>query len=153
MPKYREATIADLNQMLSWRGQSQAAQEAITREFDSLETGKSIIFLAFEAKQLIGTVQLSYDHTDPEMIRNAVYLQALEVHGAFRRQGIATALCQLLETKAAQKGYSRITVEIEPDNSPSIRFFQKHDYLEFKQSEFIWDGEILPVICFEKNIK
>ncbi len=153
MLKFREATIADLNQMLIWRGQSQASQEAITREFDSLETGKTTIFLAFEAQQLIGTVQLSFDHTDPEMIRDAVYLQAIEVHSAFRQQGIATALCQLLETKAAQKGYSRITVEIEPDNLPSIRFFQKYDYLEFKQSEFTWDGEILPVICFEKYLK
>jgi ribosomal protein S18 acetylase RimI-like enzyme len=149
----RHATLTDLKPMLQWRGKSKASQEAITREFNSLATGKTTIFLAFEAQQLVGTVQLSFDHTDPEMIRDAVYLQALDVHSTFRRQGIATALCQLLETKAAQKGYSRITVEIEPDNLPSIKFFQSHNYFEFKDSEFMWDDKILPVVCFEKYLK
>ncbi len=149
----REATIHDLETMLAWRGNSRASQEAITREFMLLPTERNTIFLAFEAEQIIGTVQMMRHHDDPEMIDNAVYLQALEVHRAFLRQGIATKLCLALEAQAVQEGYSHVTLSIEPHNTPSLQFFQSQHYKAFKESEFVWDGEVLPVVCFEKNLK
>jgi ribosomal protein S18 acetylase RimI-like enzyme len=153
MISIRHATLTDLKPMLEWRGKSKASQEAITREFNLLTTKTTTIFLAHHAEQLIGTVQLRRDHNDPDMIQDAVYLQALEVHQDFQRQGIATKLCLALEALAIKEGYFRVTVSIEPHNQASLQFFQSLDYRIFKESEFIWDGKILPVVCFEKYLK
>lgn len=153
MLEIRHATQTDLETMLAWRGQSKASVKAITREFNLLANKTTTIFLAHHTEQLIGTVQLRRDHNDPDIIQDSVYLQALEVHEDFQRQGIATKLCLALEALAAKKSCFRVIVSIEPHNQPSLQFFKSLDYRIFKESEFTWDGKILPVICFEKYLK
>lgn len=143
----RQATAQDLEPMLLWRGDSNAMKKALTREFARMMRGQSQIFLAFSEIQQVGTVQMVFEHEDPDLVHNAVYLQALEVHQDFRNSGIATILCQTLMDRARLAGRSKVTVMVEPNNSPALGFFHKLGFEVFKESRFIWDSEYYPTLC------
>jgi ribosomal protein S18 acetylase RimI-like enzyme len=146
----RQATPADLEPMLVWRGHSTAARAAIEYEFKKLPSQNTIIFLAHAGTKLVGTVQMVRFHPDPDLTREAVYLQAVEVRPELRRQGLAKRLCLALEAQAKHEHKKRVTVAVEPHNSASLGLFASLGYLEFKRSSFVWDGQELPVLCLEK---
>jgi ribosomal protein S18 acetylase RimI-like enzyme len=160
--RIRHATLEDLDAMLEWRGHSEFMREAIRYEFGSIARGETIVFLAvaetelarteLAQTELIGTVQLVRGHDDPDLMRNAAYLQSLEVRETFRRQGIAGRLIARLEDQARQDGRGRVTVMIEPDNDASLALFGNLGYQVFKHSIFVWDGQELPVVCLEKSV-
>lgn len=148
----QHATLSDMAAMLEWRGNSNAMQQAITRDFTMVSTGKNTIFLAMLEQELIGTIQIMREHTDDDMIRQAVYLEALEVHKDYRQRGIAQKLCQEVEQQTRLEGISRVTVSVEPTNTPSLNLFLKRGFRQFKESSFEWDGKQFPVVCLEKII-
>jgi aminoglycoside 6'-N-acetyltransferase I len=149
----RHATPKDLGAMLEWRGHSEFMREAIQYEFGSIARGETVVFLAFAGSELVGTVQLVRGHDDPDLMRDAAYLQGLEVRETFRRQGIAGRLIKRLEAQARLDGRGRVTVMIEPDNDTSLAFFGILGYRVFKHSSFVWDDQKLPVVCLEKFIR
>jgi GNAT superfamily N-acetyltransferase len=146
----RQAVAADLEPMLRWRGHSEAAKAAIGFEFSKLPSGANSIFLAHHGAKLVGTVQLVRHHPDPDLTRDGVYLQAVEVRPELRRQGLAKRLCLALEQQAKFEHKKRVTVAIEPLNTASLGLFANLGYLEFKRSSFVWDGKELPIVCLEK---
>jgi ribosomal protein S18 acetylase RimI-like enzyme len=146
----RHAVAADLEKMLAWRGHSDAAKAAIGHEFARLSSFENTIFLAHHGATLVGTVQLVRHHPDPDLTRDGVYLQAVEVRPALRRQGLAKRLCLALEQQAKVEQKKRVTVAIEPHNTASLGLFASLGYLEFKRSSFVWDGKELPIVCLEK---
>jgi ribosomal protein S18 acetylase RimI-like enzyme len=158
--RIRQATLKDLGAMLKWRGHSEFLRETITYEFGSIARGETVVFLAFAGSdltatelaepELVGTVQLVRGHDDPDLMRDAAYLQGLEVRENFRRRGIARRLIARLENRALLDGRGRVTVMIEPDNDASLAFFGNLGYQVFKHSSFVWDGQELPVVCLEK---
>jgi ribosomal protein S18 acetylase RimI-like enzyme len=155
--RIRQASLKDLGAMLEWRGHSEFIREAIRYEFGSIARGETVVFLAFAETELagielVGTVQLVRGHDDPDLMRDAAYLQGLEVRETFRRQGIAGRLIKRLEDQARLDGRGRVTVMIEPDNDASLAFFGNLGYRVFKRSSFVWDGQELPVVCLEKFI-
>jgi ribosomal protein S18 acetylase RimI-like enzyme len=155
--RIRQATLDDLGTMLEWRGHSQFMREAITYEFRSIARGETVVFLAFAETELVGielvgTVQLVRGHDDPDLMRDAAYLQGLEVRETFRRQGIAGLLIERLEDQALLDGRGRVTLMIEPDNDASLMLFKNLGHRVFKHSSFVWAGESLPVVCLEKSI-
>jgi ribosomal protein S18 acetylase RimI-like enzyme len=85
-------------------------------------------------------------------LRDAAYLQGLEVRESFRRQGIAGRLIKRLEDQARLDGRCCVTVMVEPDNDVSLALFGNLGYQVFKHSSFVWDGQKLPVVCLEKFI-
>ena len=155
--RIRHATLEDLAAMLEWRGHSEFMRGAIRYEFGSICRGETVVFLAvaeteLARTELVGTVQLVRGHDDPDLMRDAAYLQGLEVRETFRRQGIAKQLVELLEDQARQDGRGRVTVMIEPDNDASLALFGNLGYQVFKHSIFVWDGQELPVVCLEKSV-
>jgi GNAT superfamily N-acetyltransferase len=140
--RIRHATLEDLDAMLVWRGHSTADREAIIRGFEGLSSGRNLIFLAFAADRLVGTVQLVREHSDADLVRNALYVQGLEVHEDYRRTGIAQLLLGTLEDQARLGGCVRATVMIEPDNQASLTVFTKLGFQAFKNLEFNlgWSG-------------
>ena len=155
----REAMAEDLGPMLAWRGWSGAMRDAITSEFARLERDEAVMLLAFLAgepvgtAQPVGTVQLVRDHADPDLIRDAAYLQALEVREGFRRRGIARALVAELERRASLEGRSRVTLMVEPDNETARAFYAALGYRAFKESTDTWDGQACAVLCLEKHLE
>jgi aminoglycoside 6'-N-acetyltransferase I len=150
--RIRQASLKDLGAMLKWRGHSEFMREAITYEFGGIARDETVVFLALAGSEFVGTVQLVRGHDDPDLMRDAAYLQGLEVRESFRRQGIAGRLIKRLEDQARLDGRGRVTVMIEPDNDASLAFFGNLGYRVFKRSSFVWDGQELPVVCLEKFI-
>ena len=150
--RIRLATLDDLAAMLEWRGHSEFMREAISYEFEGITRDETVVFLAVSGTNLVGTVQLVRGHDDPDLMRDAAYLQGLEVRETFRRQGIARQLVASLEDQARLDDRGRVTVMIEPDNDASLVLFGNLDYQVFKHSSFVWAGESLPVVCLEKSI-
>ena len=149
----RQANSYDLEPMLAWRGHSKAVCEAITREFARISAQTGVIFLAFSGTQLVGTVQMVFDHDDPDLIRNAVYLQGLEVHQDFQHCGIATRLNETLIAQAKFAGCLRVTLMVETENLPALALYTKLGFQGFKESIFVWDGQHLPVLCMALELK
>ena len=148
----RHANLDDLEPMLSWRGNTPAMRSALEQEFARHARGESIMFVAFADEQMVGTVQLVRHHADPELARNAAYLQALEVHHAFRRLGIGQKLFRAFERQARLEGASRIALMVEPENAQAIALYTKLGFQTFKESTDTWDGQTYPVLCLEKSL-
>jgi ribosomal protein S18 acetylase RimI-like enzyme len=138
--------------MLEWRGATPALRAALVQEFALLEDGKRLIFVAFEAAQMVGTVQLVREHADSDLSKDAVYLQALEVHAAHRRQGIARLLIETLENQSRLEGARRVTLMVEPANTPALALYQRLGFTVFKTSTDTWDDKQYPVLCLEKPL-
>ncbi|MGD0957465.1 MAG: N-acetyltransferase [Candidatus Acidiferrales bacterium] len=56
------------------------------------------------------------------------YIVTIDVLGAYRRQGVATALLREVERRLAASGAKEIALETATDNAPAIAFWQKHGY-------------------------
>ena len=148
----RQASADDLESMLAWRGHSPAMRDGLTQAFAQILVRSRVIFLACSGTQLVGTVQMALEHDDPDLIRDAVYLQSLEVHQDFLRYGIASRLNQTLIAQAKQEGYARVTLMVEPENVAALALYAKLGFRVFKASEYIWDGQVLPVLCMELEL-
>jgi ribosomal protein S18 acetylase RimI-like enzyme len=88
---------------LNWRGSDDPLTRAvIEREIRAHRQGECTIFVAVQGETIIGTVQWRFYNTDSELGDGSTrgYVQALDVHPAHRRQRLATALMNHLETFA-----------------------------------------------------
>ena len=77
------------------------------------------------------------------------YLDRLYVHRDFQRQGVATALAQALEQRAAEKGFSRMTV---PASVTARPFFEKRGWRVVREQQVERKGVFLPNFIMEKDL-
>ena len=77
------------------------------------------------------------------------YLDRLYVHRDFQRQGVATALAQALEQRAAEKGFSRITVHASVTARP---FFEKRGWRVVREQQVERKGVFLTNFIMEKDL-
>jgi [ribosomal protein S18]-alanine N-acetyltransferase len=61
--------------------------------------------------------------------RRSAYIQTIEVADAFRRQGIARRLLQLVEQSAGDAGASLIWLHVDAANAPAIALYGAAGYL------------------------
>jgi ribosomal protein S18 acetylase RimI-like enzyme len=103
---------------------------------------------------VVGTIQLVYSADDPELADGSTcaYLEALDVVFAFRRQGIASRLVDAAANLAANRGFSRLTTMVEPDNAPSLALFTRLGFREFKCSTHLWRDRSYPTICLVRAL-
>ncbi|NJK43591.1 MAG: GNAT family N-acetyltransferase [Pleurocapsa sp. SU_196_0] len=140
---------------LNWRGSDDPLTRAvIEREIRAHHQGECTIFVAVQGESIVGTVQLRFHNTDSELGdgRTRGYIQALDIHPAHRRQGLATALMNDLETFALASQFTTLTLMVEPDNDPAIALYTNLGYAPFKRSSWHWKGVSRPTVCFLKTI-
>ena len=77
------------------------------------------------------------------------YLDRLYVHRDFQRQGVATALAQALEQRAAEKGFSRIMVHASVTARP---FFEKRGWRVVREQQVERKGVFLTNFTMEKDL-
>lgn len=77
------------------------------------------------------------------------YLDRLYVHRDFQRQGVATALAQALEQRAAEKGFSCITVHASVTARP---FFEKRGWRVVREQQVERKGVFLTNFIMEKDL-
>lgn len=136
---------------LAWRAEDEVSYQIVRGEVEAHFVGQRVLWVALLGEVMVGTVQLLFEHPDPDLAdEHSGYVQALEVRPAYRRLGIASALLQRVEQEARRRRLGRITLMVEPDNTPALRLYRKWGYRQFKRSVFGWQGVMYPTLCLEK---
>lgn len=112
----RQAVMADLPALArlfgEYRGfQGQRSDPRAERRFlrERLDHGESVLFIAVRAGAALGMAQLYPLFSSVSMTRVFI-LNDLYVQASGRRQGVASALLQALDTYAQAVGASRVTL-------------------------------------------
>jgi ribosomal protein S18 acetylase RimI-like enzyme len=143
----------DIGAFVSWRGGDPYIDGLLRLSIGEHSEKLRFILVALVGDEMVGTVALVRNHSDSDMAdgERTGYVEALEVRDGRRRRGIASALLARLAGLAAQEGFSRLTVMVEPDNEPAVAFFNRIGFRFFKRSEFVWRGNARPVVCLERS--
>jgi [ribosomal protein S18]-alanine N-acetyltransferase len=131
---YRLYASADFSQLYS-------IEEACFREPDRFGRGymRSLIahpasatWIAEDAGAMAGFAIVHWSGDPP---RRSAYIQTIEVADAFRRQGIARRLLQLVEQSARDAGASLIWLHVDAANAPAIALYSAAGYLHHGSAE------------------
>ena len=144
----------NIPQFLSWRGTDRYLRQILEQEIAHHNKGTKVIFIAKLEETIIGTVQFVSTHRDRELADGKVtaYLQALDVDSQYRRQRIGTRLIKTVEQEALLRGFERLSIMVEPNNSSALNLYLKLGFKEFKRSMDCWQGKEYPVICLMRNV-
>lgn len=77
------------------------------------------------------------------------YLDRLYVHRDYQRRGVAAALAQALEQRAAEKGFERITAHVSITARP---FFEKRGWKVVREQQVERSGVFLTNFVMEKAL-
>lgn len=155
MVQIRKLETRDIPLFVAWRGGDAYKNDIIHAQIAEHGEGTTrSIFVAETADTLVGTIQFVSRHSDLDLGDGVTtaYLQALEVLSPYRRQGIASRLIRSVESEALDRGFVRLTLMVEPDNSTAIQLYAALGYSFFKSSTDIWRGKEYTVQCFEKAL-
>src|SRR5262245_35118750 len=83
-----------------------------------------IVLVAVSGENVVGGLA-AYELDKFERMRREVYIYDLAVATTYRRQGIATALIELLRDIAAQRGAWVIYVQADYVDAPAIALYEK----------------------------
>ena len=89
---------------------------------DTLCREDVLFFVAREDERVLGYVGVYCTADEGEITNVAVAKDA-------RRRGVGQALLQLLIEKMAQRGITRIVLEVRVSNDPAIRLYERHGFL------------------------
>ena len=143
----------DIPKFISWRGTDRYLRQILEQEIVYHNEGTRVIFIAKSEETIIGTVQFVSVHSDCELADGKVtaYLQGLDVDPQYRRQRIGTHLIKTVEQEALFRGFERLSIMVEPNNSSALNLYLKLGFREFKRSMDCWQGKKYPVICLIKK--
>lgn len=102
------------------------AYEKIGDLIAHLETNSCICYGAFENDHIIGYIW-AYPHSFRE--ENRMYVNELSVSEDYRRQGIGTALLNLVEARAKEEGYPALYLHAEAGSLDAVRLYESSGYI------------------------
>jgi ribosomal protein S18 acetylase RimI-like enzyme len=88
-----------------------------------------------------------------EANRDEYLVSHVAVAPEYRRRGIATALLQKAEEEAKQKGYNKLVLEVETDNTGAIRTYEKFGFNTVLTTLFKRRERILGCPGYHKMLK
>ncbi|MGE5579641.1 MAG: N-acetyltransferase family protein [Bacillota bacterium] len=144
----------DLEQFTTWRATDDYLAEFVRKETQEHWDGKRVLFVAEASGHIVGTVQFVPTHADNDLAdgKTTAYLQALEVKEDFRNRGLGTWLMTSVERMAAERGFRRLTLMVEPDNHPALSLYRKQGFAFFKDLTEVWRGKPHYLLCMEKRL-
>lgn len=150
----RSLTAEDVPSFMAWRGGDAYMAEIARGHLADHDEGRRILFVAVDGSAVIGTLQLVLRRDDPALAdgQTCAYLEALDVREPYRRRGVATRLVESAGVAAASRGFRRLTVEVEPDNAPSLGLFERLGFSCFKRGTWVWRGQAYPTLCLERAL-
>lgn len=145
----------DIEAFLNWRGGDEYLNRVLWDAIGEHLKGKRFVFLALSSDDIIGTVTLVTQHSDPDLAdgNETVYIEALEIKESHRRQSVATQLMSSLQKLALEHQFTRLTVMVEPWNKAALHFFSRVGFQEYRNSVFCWRGQECRVVCLEKSLR
>lgn len=136
-----------------WRANGDAfILERIRQNIELHEQGQIQMLVAVDDGQLVGTVQLAFNHPDTANDPKTGYVQALEIHPQHRRKGLGKALMEALERQAKAAGLERLILKVEPNNHPAVELYKATGWRKFMDSSWTWKGVEYPTDYLEKFI-
>ena len=150
----RPLTEHDIEQFLAWRAGDDYVCDIAGKEIQEHLEGKRVLLVAEAGGQLVGTVQFVPAHVDSDLAdgKTTAYLQALEVREDFRRRGLGTHLVRAVERIGTDRGFTRLTLMVEPDNGPALSLHRKLGFEVFKNSSELWRGKPLALLCMRRAL-
>lgn len=139
---------------MAWRATDDYLANVSRKETQEHLDGKRILLVVEGRGQLVGTIRFVPTHEDGDLAdgRVTAYLQALEVRKAFRRRGLGTWLIRSVEEIVAERGFSHLTLMVEPENAPALSLYRKLGFATFKNSSELWRGKPLALLCMAKAL-
>ncbi|PIS14023.1 hypothetical protein COT65_01145 [Candidatus Shapirobacteria bacterium CG09_land_8_20_14_0_10_47_13] len=122
----------------------------IQKDFREMAAGKRAILFAEKYRKVVGTVQLVYTMPDWGLAdgQNCGHLHHLRVNEDYRNQGIGRKLEQELIALAKKKGFKKVSLSIDHDESYE---FLKTLYLKWGYC-FLKETPKTHETCFYKEI-
>ena len=95
-----------------------------------LIAGDRITFVYLLEGQFIGEISLVHTHPDPDYTipGRRAYISRLVVKPEFRRRGIGKTLVRFISEKAAELGYTELSIGVDLDNCPAIRLYAEEGF-------------------------
>lgn len=133
----RPATLSDLDQLIDLENQCFVTDKMSQRNYRELLKKQSAnIEVAIQDNDIIASAILLFRKNSRQ-----ARIYSIAVMEAFRGQGIAKQLCDILEKNARLRDCNEIILEVRPDNQAAIQFYQKNLYTVFGEyPQFYEDG-------------
>ena len=77
------------------------------------------------------------------------YVMTLDVHPAWRGQGLATRLMQRMEDASKTRGAVTMSLHVYAGNAPAIRFYERLGYRRYGREPDLY-GAGLDALCYKK---
>ena len=104
----------------------------------------TLIHLIYDKNMLIGLICSEYDeniqkmlsikgwhkHSDMNCVSNGVYLYNFIINPNYRGRGVGTILINYLLDKFKKEGCRLIHLQVDINNKPGIRFFEKNKFIK-----------------------
>jgi len=140
----REAKPEEQNQVIALYEQEppeqfQLQQKEIPPKFIEFQEHKRLILVAEESSKIIGSIQLKFFHTNPELAdgKTIAHTESLIVEPTYRNKGIGKALMKEMEQRALSLGFSKITAGIKrgPSHQFLLDLYTKLSYSILREKE------------------
>ncbi len=95
-----------------------------------LLAGSRMTYIYQSEGQFIGEISLVLTHPDPDYTipGRRAYLSRLVVKPEYRRRGIGRTLVRFISEKAAELGYTELSIGVDLDNCPAIRLYAEEGF-------------------------
>ncbi len=99
--------------------------ELAARFLSELRCGNRLTWVYERDGQFLGEISLVKEKNDPDYTipGQRIYISRLIVRKENRRQGIGKALAEYAVSRAAEMGYSEISIGADVDNYPALRLY------------------------------
>ncbi len=90
-----------------------------------LQSGNRMTWVYEQDGRFLGEISLVKDKDDPDYTipSRRIYVSRLIVRKENRRQGIGKALAEYAISRAAEMGYSEVSIGVDMDNYPALRLY------------------------------
>ena len=90
-----------------------------------LQSGNRMTWVYEQDGRFLGEISLVKEKGDPDYTfpRRRIYVSRLIVRKENRRQGIGKALVEYALSRAAEMGYSEVSIGVDMDNYPALRLY------------------------------
>ena len=100
-------------------------RDLAARFLSELRSGNRMTWVYEENGRFLGEISLVKDTNDPDYTipSRRIYVSRLIVRKENRRQGIGKALAEYAISRAAEMGYSEVSIGVDMDNYPALRLY------------------------------
>ncbi len=115
-------------------------RELAARFLSELHSGNRLTWVYEEGGQFLGEISLVLNKDDPDYTipGRRIYVSRLIVRKENRRQGVGKALVEYAVSRAAEMGYSELSIGVDMDNYGALRLYTG---LGFREILFLGEDE------------